>query len=53
MIIDARGPTSWGATPEGLKLRASLLAAIDRRVRTGVMTAAERRLYVNKPDVAR
>ena len=48
MIIDARGPTSWGATPEGLKLRASLLAAIDRRVRTGVM--ANKKLYINAPD---
>lgn len=50
MITDARGPTNWGATPEGRKLRASIRAAIERRVRTVKLSRGEKRLYINAPD---
>lgn len=45
--VNARGPTNWSQDAEAKRLRASLLAAIDRRVQTGIMSKAERALYSN------
>lgn len=44
-LVNAMGPTSWDATAEGKRLRASILSAINTRMTTGRLTPPH--LYSN------
>ena len=46
-LTNATGPTSWDATPEGRRLRASILRAIDARLYAGAPSPAH--LWSNAP----